>query len=178
MTTKETDLADESLVAQLRARDDRALGRLLQVHGAEIQAVAFLILRNERDAEEVLGDTLVVAWRKSGTIREADRIRSWLLTTATRLALRRRRSFRAEVVSLEVAPDVSARDGAVDERLALQEAINGLPPRMRAALALHDVADLPIAEVADTLGVSENTVKSQVREARSRLRRALRGDAS
>lgn len=67
MTTKrkETHLADESLVAGLREQNVHALGRLLDVHGAEIQAVAYLILRNERDAEETLADTLMVAWRKS-----------------------------------------------------------------------------------------------------------------
>lgn len=138
--------------------------------------MAFLILRNERDAEEVLSDTLLVAWRKAGAVREEERIRSWLLTTATRLALRRRRTFRPRVVSLDVTADVAGRHEPIDERLSLQAAVNALPPRMRAALALHDLADLPIAEVAAAVGSSENTVKSQIREARARLRQALGDD--
>lgn len=172
-TTKETDLADESLVAGLLERDVHALERLLHVHGAEIQAVAYLILRNERDAEETLSDTLMTAWRKIGGLRDADRLRPWLLTTATRLALRRRRGFRPRVVSLDVVPDMPDREASPVDRLALQEAINALPPRMRAVLALHDVADLPLAEVALALGRSENTIKTQLREARARLRREL-----
>jgi RNA polymerase sigma-70 factor (ECF subfamily) len=176
-TTKETDLADESLVAGLRERDARALERTLEVHGAEIQAVAYLILRNEHDAEEVLADTLVTAWRKAASIRDSSRLRAWLLTTATRLALRRRRGFRPQVVSLEVAPDIADRDRSPIDRLALQEAINALPPRMRAVLALHDVADLPLADVAVAVGRRENTVKSQLREARARLRQALTDEA-
>jgi RNA polymerase sigma factor, sigma-70 family len=170
---KETDLADESLVAGLRQQDVHALARLLDVHGAEIQAVAYLILRNERDAEETLADTLMVAWRKIGLLREESRLRPWLLTTATRLALRRRRGFRPQVVSLDLAPDLPGHDPSPIDRLALQEAINALPPKMRAVLALHDVADLPIAEVALALGRSENTIKSQLREARNRIRRDL-----
>lgn len=172
-TTKETDLADESLVAGLRERDVHALERLLNAHGAEIQAVAYLILRNEHDAEETLSDTLMTAWRKIGSLRDPDRLRPWLLTTATRLALRRRRGFRPRVVSLDVVPDVPDREPSPIDRLALQEAINALPPRMRAVLALHDVADLPLAEVAAALGRSENTIKTQLREARARLRREL-----
>jgi len=172
-TTKETDLADESLVAGLRERDSRALERVLEIHGSEIQAVAYLILRNEHDAEETLADTLVTAWRKAGTIRDPNGLRAWLLTTAARLALRRRRGFRPQVVSLDVAPDVAARDASPVDRVALQAAINALPPRMRAVVALHDVADLPLSEVATAVGRGENTVKSQLREARSRLRRAL-----
>lgn len=172
-TTRETDLADESLVAELREGDVHALERLIQVHGAEIQAVAYLILRNEHDAEETLADTLMTAWRKIGSLRDPDRLRPWLLTTATRLALRRRRGFRPRIVSLELAPDVPNREPSPIDRVALQEAINALPPRMRAVIALHDLADLPLADVAAALGRSENTIKSQLREARSRLRRDL-----
>ena len=175
-TTKETNLADESLVAGLRERDPRALERLIELHGAEIQAVAYLILRNEHDAEETLADTLLTAWRKASTLRDASRLRPWLLTTATRLALRRRRGFRPQIVSLDVAGDPSDRDASPVERLALQQAINELPPKMRAVVALHDVADLPLAEVAAALGRSTNTVKSQLREARARLRRAFADD--
>jgi RNA polymerase sigma-70 factor (ECF subfamily) len=64
------------------------------------------------------------------------------------------------------APSVAAE-------LDFRDAINRLPPRIRAAIALHAVADLPVAEVARVLGTSENTVKSQIREARSRLRTTL-----
>lgn len=170
---KENVLANESLVARLRAQDVRALDELLEVHGAEIQAVAYLILRNEHDAEEALADTVMIAWRKIGSLRADDRLRPWLLTTVTRLALRRRRGFRPQVISLEVAPDIPARDQSPTERIALQIAINALPPRMRAVLALHDVADLSLAAVAQAVGRSENTVKSQLREARLRVRREL-----
>jgi RNA polymerase sigma factor (sigma-70 family) len=145
----------------------------LSLHGAEIQAVAFMILRNERDAEETLADTLLTAWRKIGSLRDPARLRAWLLTTATRLALRRRRGFRPQVISLAAAPDVPSRDPSPIDRLALQEAINALPPQMRAVVALHDVADLALADVAAALGRSENTIKSQLREARARLRRDL-----
>ncbi len=62
------------------------------------------------------------------------------------------------------------------DRAALQEAINALPPRMRAVVALHDLADLSLADVATALGTSENTIKTQLREARTRLRRALRDE--
>lgn len=175
-TTKEAGLAEQSMVAGLRARDVDALDQLLRTHGAEIQAVAFLILRNEHDAEEVLADTLVTAWRKAGAIREPGALRAWLLTTATRLALRRRRGFRPSVVSLEAATGLPSRPASPVDRVALGEAINSLPPRMRAVLALHDIADLSLSDVAAAVGRSENTVKTQLREARARLRESLRDE--
>ena len=177
-TTKETNLADESLVAGLRERDPRALERLLELHGAEIQAVAYLILRNEHDAEETLADTLLMAWRKASTIRDASRLRPWLLTTATRLALRRRRGFHPQVVSLDVAVRaIRSRSSLLSIDWRSRRRSTTLPPRMRAVVALHDVADLPLAEVATAVGRSENTVKSQLREARARLRRAFDDDS-
>ena len=76
-TTKETELADESLVAGLRERDAHALERVLEAHGAEIQAVAYLILR-------------------------------------------RRRGFRPQVVSLDLARDVADPDRSPIDRLVLR----------------------------------------------------------
>lgn len=138
--------------------------------------MAFLIVRNERDAEEILADTLLTAWRKIDSLRDPERLRSWLLTTASRLALRRLRRFQPRLLSLEVASDVATTDPSPIDRLALGEAINSLPPRMRAVMALHYVADLPIAEIAAVVGRSENTVKTQLREARNKLRLALADD--
>jgi RNA polymerase sigma-70 factor (ECF subfamily) len=126
-TTRRTDLVDETLVDDLRRRDVYALDRLLELHGAEIQAVAYLILRNERDAEETLADTLLTAWRKIGSLRDDARLRPWLLTTASRLALRQRRRFMPQVVSLEVAPEPAVAERSPVDRIALQEAINDLP---------------------------------------------------
>lgn len=164
------------MVAGMRQRNERALEDLLVRHGAEIKAVAYLILRNEQDAEETLADTLMTAWRKVDTIRDPGRLRPWLLTTATRLALRRRRPFRPHVVTLDAANPLASADPSPIDRLELREALERLPPRMRAVLALHDIADLPTYEIAAALGRSQNTVKSQLREARARLRKALLDD--
>lgn len=121
----------------------------------------------------MVADTLVTAWRKIGTLRDPDRLRPWLLTIATRLALRRRRAFRPFVVSLDLVTAEPTETPSAAAQLDIRDAINRLPPRMRAAIALHAVADLSVAEVAAVLGTSENTVKSQLREARSRLRATL-----
>jgi RNA polymerase sigma factor (sigma-70 family) len=158
---------------RIREREVDGLDDLLQRHGSELQAVAFLILRNEHDAEEVVADTLLIAWRKIETLRDPDRLRPWLLTIAARIALQRRRRLRSGVVSLDAAALMAGEEPSIAAELDFRDAINRLPPRMRAAIALHAVADLPVAEVARVLGTSENTVKSQLREARARLRASL-----
>lgn len=166
----------ETLVADLQARRPEALDELLYRFGGEIQAVAFLIVRNESDAEEILADTLVTAWQKIGSLRDPQRLRAWLLTTATRLALRRRRRWRPAQLTLDAADQLAVHDPSPIDRIVLEQAINRLTPRMRAVIALHYVADLPTSEIAAVVGRSENTVKTQLREARAKLRAWLAED--
>ncbi len=170
-------MLNDRLVADLRARRLDALDELLDRYGPEIHAVAFLVLRNASDAEEVTSDTLLVAWRKIGGLRDPGRLRPWLLRIATRLALRRSRLMRPRhVVPLELADELIAYPSPTLDRLVVGNAIDRLPPRMRAAVALHHVIGLSVPQTAEALGRSENTVKSQLREATARLRRDLAAD--
>jgi RNA polymerase sigma-70 factor (ECF subfamily) len=170
---------ERGLADDLRAGRPEALERLLAKHGQEIQAVAYLILRDRDDAADVLAETMITAWRRVGSLRDPDALRAWLLRIATNRALSRRRS-EARIALLRVEPETSAREVSgsdlatlVTTRAALQAGLEVLPPRMRAAIALRYYADLPVAEVARALGTSENTVKTQLRTALARLRRTL-----
>jgi len=162
------------LAADLRARRPEAIEELLEGFGREIQGVAYLILRNHADAEEIVMDTLVTAWRKGHTLRDDTALRSWLLTIASRHALSRRR-WRRDWQPLFDAEQLTAPsiDGPSAERVAVAQAIDALPVQVRAAIALHHVAGLTVAETAAALGKSENTVKSQVRDGLARLRASL-----
>lgn len=121
-------------------------------------------------------DTVVTAWRQSGSIRHPEALRGWLLRVATRLSLSRRRRRRPMVaLAVHEQPYALPEDA---ERVALMDALGRLPPAMRAAVALHYLADLTVDEVATALGRSRNTVKAQLRVALQRLRTSLGGDQS
>lgn len=128
--------------------------------------MAYLIVRNHADAEEVLMDTLVSAWKHAGSLRNDAALRTWLLRIATRQALSHRRRQRP-TQSLE--PSLSVRAGSADQpsldRLIVAEAMDQLPPQMRAAVALRHFAGLSVPEVASVMGKSVNTVKTHLREA-------------
>lgn len=165
---------ERTLADDLRAGRPEALDWLLAEHGREIQAVAFLILRDPDEASDVLAETLVTAWRKAGNLRDPAALRAWLLRVATNRALSRRRA-EARTVHLRAVrePVVEDASTAIAARTALADAVGELPPRMRAAVALRYHADLSVAEVAAALGTSQNTVKTQLRTALGRLREAL-----
>ena len=134
--------------------------------------MAFHILRSHADAEEIVIDTMVTAWERIGSLRDASALRPWLVRIATRYALaRRRRAAPEHVPWLETAGPISP--AADPERIALAEALDALPPRQRASLSLHYYAGLSVAETASALGISPNTAKFHLKAGLEELRAAL-----
>lgn len=163
---------NEQLVDDLRARHPDAIERLLDEYGRLLQAVAFHIVRSHADAEEIVIDTMVTAWQRIGSLRDPAALRPWLLRITARHALARRR--RAAPTDALLDGSLPAPSGAADpERIALAEALDRLPPRMRACLALHYYAGLTVAETAVSLGISPNTAKFHLKTGLERLRAAL-----
>lgn len=159
-------------VEALRRRRPETLADLLETYGRELQSVAYLILRDRSEAEDIVIETLLTAFEKGGSIRDERALRGWLLKVATNHALgARRRSGR--IVRLEVVPDLPTTVdlGATSaDRVALLHGLADLPPQMRAAIVLRYYADLSVDEVATTLGKSPNTIKAQLQTALDRLR--------
>jgi RNA polymerase sigma-70 factor (ECF subfamily) len=162
-------------VEALRRGEPQVLAALLAQYGWEIQSVAYLILRNRADAEDVLMDTLLAALDRGSGLRDASALRQWLLKIATNQALSRQRRFR-NVKWIQLPRDTPSPAVDTTEHVALVQGLATLPVRSRAALVLHYYADLPVAEVAAVMGTTENTVKSQLRTGLMRLRTLL--DAS
>ena len=162
-------------VEALRRDGPAALDEVLAVHGHEIQVVAYLILRDQSAAEDVVIETVLTALERARDIRDDRSFRAWLLRVATNRALSQRRRG-GRVVALDLMPD---RASPVDlgrrstDRVALFAGLAELPPAMRAAVVLRYYADLPVDDIAQALGKSPNTIKTQLREALARLRRSL-----
>lgn len=159
-------------VDALRRGEPEILAELLERYGSEIQGVAYLILRDRAEAEDVLMDTLLSALERASSLREPAALRAWLLRIATNHALGRRRRG-GRLLRLSVMPDMPAADPDRADRLVLLSALDRLPPRTRAAVVLHYYADLPVVGVAAALGTSPNTVKTQLRKALESLRASL-----
>jgi RNA polymerase sigma factor (sigma-70 family) len=122
-------------------------------------------------ADDVVQEALVRAWRRQGTY-DADRGEPlpWLLAITADRARRHRSRARVHEPLVDRADD-SAR--AVDGRIELESAIKRLPRKQRLAVELHYFVGLNVREVAEALGCADGTVKSQLSDARARLRREL-----
>ena len=136
--------------------------------------LAYVLAGDQHAAENLLQKALVKAaahWGRIHTAPEAYVRRimyceqvSWL-----RLRARRRETAMAHVPE----PPASEEAGGVEARLALRDVLLALPPRRRAVLVLRFLDDLPESQVAEILGCSVGTVRSQSHRAVAQLRLAL-----
>lgn len=166
-------------------RLDERLARLTELfrsHASAVHNVAFRIVWQRADAEDVVQATFVQAFLHLGELRDGTRARPWLLSIAYRQSLtvlRRRREQPTEPGGLPDRADASPDPGAQVERAELaamlRAAIDALPETLRTAFVLRDVEELSMADTAAVLGVGESAAKMRVARAREQLRRALAG---
>jgi RNA polymerase sigma-70 factor (ECF subfamily) len=181
----------DSLVTVLelaRAGDERAFGELVEPYRHELLVHCYRLLGSYTDAEDVLQETLLAAWRGLSGYQERAALRTWLYRIATHRCLNARRDAsrrpaepvapfevpeptrRGEVTWLQPWPD-AAPDGGHDAvesvELAFVAGLAHLPPRQAAALVLRDVLEFSTAEVADLLDSTPTVVKGLVQRARA-----------
>jgi RNA polymerase sigma-70 factor, ECF subfamily len=186
-----TENLDESLVAAHLQGDPAAFGELVRRYGDGVLGYLFRMTGNRDQAEDLFQETFQKVHEKARSFRGGS-FKSWLFTIATRLTidtLRRRR--RVGLLSLSRAGDcdddpsplatIVARDAAdpVDELVKeeqkeqVRRAIASLPAGQRAALILAYYQQLSYAEVAEALGCSVGSVKTQMSRALAKLAQRL-----
>jgi RNA polymerase sigma-70 factor (ECF subfamily) len=148
--------------------------------------VAFAVLRQREDAEDVAQEAFLRAHRAFGTLRDRQRFRAWLVRTAFRLALDRRRgemrrSRREDLAAVEAADAALVTRLSVEDELARSQArervagaIDALPAKLRIVTMLAAIQGHDVTQVARLLELPEGTVKSRLHLARRALAERLR----
>lgn len=171
---------DEALVIAIAGGDRGALARLYDRHAAILLAIGQRILGSPRDAEDLLHDVFLEAWRRAGTYDPArGTVRTWLLVRLRARALDRQRAAGAAPVSMEGTDPLEERVAhredpllAVD-RAAVHRALQTLSSEQRTVLELGYFQGLSSAEIAARTGTPVGTVKSRLALALGRLRARL-----
>ena len=163
-----------SLLVRLSQGDASALAEFYDRHAGLVMALAFRILREKADAEDVVQEVFLQAWRQAARFDPARGTpEAWLCTIARSRALdrlRRRVSRRED--PHEAAPSPSSAPKA-EERLSVREALAELPDGQRVALELAYYEGLTQTEIALRLGEPLGTVKTRMRAGLMRLRTVL-----
>jgi RNA polymerase sigma-70 factor (ECF subfamily) len=132
------------------------------------------MLQDRTEAEDVVQEAAVKAWRKLGTFRLGADFKPWFLAIVANQCRMVRRTSWWSVLRLERTPaDRSGLETNSVLSMDLRRALLVLPSDQRAAIALHFYLDLPLNEVAEVLGVSVAGVKSRINRALKRMRPAL-----
>ena len=191
MFTPAPDASDEALAALAAGGDAAAFEALVARYQGRIYRLACRLTGSEGDAQDVLQEAFLAAYRGLGAFRSASRFSTWLYRIATNAALLHRRRQRrqwteplddylprftetgehaAEPSELEIP---SRADEILDQkRLAelAREGLARLPDIYRDAFVLRDLEELPTDEVADLLGLDSAAVRQRVHRARLMLR--------
>jgi RNA polymerase sigma-70 factor (ECF subfamily) len=163
-----------ALIRRLVAGDQHALGALYDKYAGLVNALALRVLRDASDAEDIVQEVFVQAWRQAARFDPARGTpEAWLCTMARSRALDRlrRRAARREEPGEDAPPAVAAPRN--EEALAVRKALDLLSEVQRRALELAYYEGLTQTEIAARLGEPLGTVKTRIRSAMLRLREAL-----
>jgi RNA polymerase sigma-70 factor (ECF subfamily) len=170
---------DAELVARCKAGDSDAFEALYREHSPRLYALARRMTGSPHEGEDLLQEIFLQVHRKLDSFRGDASLGTWLYRLAIRQCLDFLRSrqgrMRAASSSIEneaaYMPSLRETPGA---RIDIERAVALLPEGCRIAFVLHDVEGLEHKQIADVMGVSEGTSKSQVFKARMKLRAMLR----
>ena len=188
MTTDGTNnVASNSIsdydLAQASAHGDmQAFETIYKRHHRRVYSLCLRMVANATEAEDLTQEVFIQLFRKIGSFRGESAFTTWLhrLTVNHVLMHFRKRGVRlektteeGEIGEIQDFLQAGAERPRFVDRIALDKAISELPPGYRTVFVLHDVEGFEHEEVANMLGVSVGTSKSQLHKARMRLRELL-----
>ncbi len=175
------------LIRRAQLGDPQAFEQLYAVHKKRVYSLCLRMVHNREDAEDLMQEAFLQVFRKIHTFRGDSAFSTWLHRVTVNVVLMnlRRKPWRETPLEEIGRPDdqesVPPEMGTEDERLnhsldriALERALDELPPGYRIVFALHDVLGYEHQEAAEMMGCSAGNCKSQLHKARMKLRSVLR----
>ena len=182
-------LSERQLIRRAQSGDKDAFAHLYETHKRRVYAICLRITREKTEAEDCTQEAFLQCFLRLSTFRGDSALSTWLYRLTVNVVLMRLRGKSVRPVSLDtggLSEDASESalhnacpvhdlrlTGAID-RIALHRALRKLPPGYRTIFLLHDVEGKAHSEIAKELGCSIGNSKSQLHQARTRLRRFLR----
>lgn len=173
------------LVSAMAVGQEVAMGELYDLTSGLVHGVALRMLQNAQDAEEVVLDVYMKAWRNASTYStDVGSVTAWLVMMARSVAIDRIRSRNAQPKTLELTNLKFSEPGGSsatpepatlerERRARIQLVLSELPAEQREALILAFFGGLSHAELAERLGQPLGTIKTRIRLGLRRLRSVL-----
>jgi RNA polymerase sigma-70 factor (ECF subfamily) len=180
-----TSLSDEEIVSRVLQGQTALFEILMRRHNGRVYRAARAIVRDDREAEDVMQQSYVNAYANLRQFAGRSRFTTWLMRIAVHEAIARARklgryeplvgeSALANVpVAASSSPDPERQAFARELGALLEAAVDSLPDGCREVFVLRQLEEMTTTETAEVLGVSEDVVKTRLSRARSALRRDL-----
>ena len=176
-------IPDDVLLARYADGDTGAAGELAARHGPRLIGLAWRMLNDRAEAEDVAQETLLRLWRQAADWESGRaQLSTWLYRVASnlctdRLRTRRRTDVGLEAVAEPIDPTPSALDRMQDAArdAALQEALGNLPERQRQAVVLRHIEGCTNPEIAAVMDISVEAVESLTARGKRALAASLAG---
>ncbi len=180
LTQSSDDSFERRAIAAMKNGDASAYDYLVSKYMKRVVSIAWGIVRNAHDAEDLAQEAFVKAYQTIGRFKSGQPFGPWIYRIVTNLALdvvKHRKRFRHEELR-DVEPaarrddaDLPARSSEISSRI--DSAIESLPEMQRIVARLYLVEEFGHAEIAEMIGLSEGTVRSHLSLARGKLKERL-----
>ena len=178
--------SDHELVHRIRGGDEAAFRELVNRHGDGLYGLACSVMGNSADAEDVLQETLLGAFRRLAAFEGRSSVKTWLVRILLNHASKFRRSRRVRKTSAlpdEVGPDDGQALGLdsgspaaiVESRVDLNQMLAVLSPEHREVIVLRELQQMSYDEIAGALKIPRGTVESRLHRARQEMKRRFAG---
>jgi RNA polymerase sigma-70 factor (ECF subfamily) len=174
----------------LRAGDRAEFAHMVEAYSSQIYRLALKMLNNPQDAEDILQETFIKAFRGLKGFDGRSSLSTWLYRIATNEALMHLRKKRPDTISIDEPLETEEGEQeprqivdwcclpeeelmTAESRAYLDKAIDALPQSLKVVFLLRDVEGLTTEEVTEVLNLSETAVKTRLSRARLRLREEL-----
>ena len=171
---------EQHLIRAAQSGDRDALIALLREIETHVYRTAYYILNNEQDAMDAAQEALIRIYTKIGSYEEKAQFKTWVQRIVTNICIDKFRRTKASV-SIEEHNMVFPTENNVEEEVMssyaaqdIREAIQQLPEHHRTVVVLRYLQDFSYTEIADSLGLPLNTVKSYLFRARRQLQTLLK----
>ena len=166
---------EQALIARAKAGDRSAYERLLEPTVRPATRLAFAMLHDRSEAEDVFQESALKAWRHMRSLRPGSPFQPWFMGIVANQCreVRRGRWWRLIRVPDVAAPEPADETAAWLEGEELRRAVGLLPHDQRVAVILHFHLDMPLSDVALALGITQAGVKTRINRTLKRLRPAI-----
>ena len=179
-------IAQQALIDKILQGDSDAFSAIVDQYNTLMMRTALMIIGDRDIAVDAVQDALIRAWQHLPGLREAGALRRWLMRIVVNQCISYKRKVARTTAfvrqalaeqSIQLAAEIADdHKGRLERDWDLIETVKKLPPKQQAVIMLHYYQGMTLPSMAQTLNISENTLKKRIQAALHNLRQVLNPD--